>query len=131
MLQSATLRSWGGWLATFALCFQLVISAGHVHLDDITGLPDATLIGHGAGAVFDTVRRADNGPASTDPQAGTATDICAICAAMQMVATAVTALPPALRLPLLPNGAPDAAGVPRLADALPFPLFQPRAPPSA
>jgi hypothetical protein len=122
MLRNAWLRLWGGRAAVFALCLQLALSAGHLHSEGQFG-PKSSAPQADA---FQADRR-DAAP--TVPLSGPAEDACAICLAMQMVASA---LPPLLyRLPI-PAGPAEIllpAAVHLLPVALTFPPFQPRAPP--
>jgi hypothetical protein len=122
MLRNAWLRLWGGRAAVFALCLQLALSAGHMHPEGLFG---ATASDVQAGSLH--ADRHDHAPAA--PVSGPAEDACAICLAMQMVASA---LPPLLyRLPV-PSGPAEIvlpAAARLLPAALAFPPFQPRAPP--
>lgn len=116
MLQRAGLKRWGGWAAAFALSLQLVLSAGHMHAEDLPAV--SSLDGPSFSAA-----------GGADPLLDTGHDGCAICVTMAMVATAV---PPSLFLaarPVLPPGgfAPPVAQ--RQPSAAPFRLFQSRAPP--
>jgi hypothetical protein len=130
MLRSAKLRLWGGRIAVFALWLQLAVSAGHMHPEELFG-PAGLLVGQQHGAVaHQSAERDRPDPSSTDPQSGAVDDVCAICAAMQMVAVAVPPLPFQLRAPLTPAGALAPAGGRELPNTAPFRLFQSRAPPS-
>jgi Protein of unknown function (DUF2946) len=80
-------------LALFALAFQMAVSFGHMHRDDLglRPLPDA---GHAQTASITTPAlnsHSDHQPASDD--------YCPICASMALVATAVPSLPPTLTVP--------------------------------
>ena len=120
MLQRARLKRWGGWAAAFALSLQLVLSAGHMHQEDLRAGP--RLDGPSLSAAV-------AGTSGADPQFDPEHDGCAICVTMYMVATAV---PPPL-LQAAPPGlthAGFALPVPQLLPkAAPFRLFQSRAPP--
>jgi hypothetical protein len=82
-------RRSGGWLALFALAFQLAVSFGHVH-----GL-DAS-----SGAAVAASAKADN-PGKADGRKKTPAghDVCAICAVMALTASSV--VPTAPQLPVV------------------------------
>ncbi|MGB8842853.1 MAG: DUF2946 family protein [Aliidongia sp.] len=125
MLRSRRLRDWGARLAAFALLLQLAISAGHMHPQDVFGsLGHPIAPGHGASWLQSGAGHAPTGtPADADG------DQCAICAAMQLVATAVPPPPFLLSVPFDPIGPSRPAGDHLLPDATSFRLFQSRAPP--
>lgn len=117
----------GARLALFALALQLALSFGHVHAEDL--VPSATAATHATAA-------GQQSGAPTDPSAPAhrsdgADDICAVCALMQLVSTSVPAQAPVLAVPtrLAPIEHPTPAGAPWTA--VPRPLFQARAPPTA
>jgi hypothetical protein len=66
-----------GWLALFALAFQLVVSFGHVHPIGETGR---------AAAIAAPALSGAGGPGSDKAPAGH--DVCAICAVMALTASA-------------------------------------------
>ena len=129
MLRSRTLRGFGARLAVFALWLLLAVSAGHIHPEEIFG-PLGHPIAPGHGVAWLGPDRPEQGrqdPTGPDADGG----LCAICAAMQLVAAAVP--PPWFGLTRLsrPIGAkrpPQSAALPEAAS---FRLFQPRAPPAA
>jgi len=116
-----TNRRFGAWCALVAIALQVILSFGHAHR--IEGFrPGAQAAVH----TQTTVERSD--PASMP--ASLAFEYCAICAVVQMGASAVPPEAPA-------SGAPINAGkvrfppyVEALAGALEHRLFQARAPPS-
>jgi hypothetical protein len=82
-------RRMSGWLALFALAFQLAVSFGHVH-----GL-DAS-----ASAAGTALAQADNPTAADGPKKAPASpDVCAICAVMALTASSV--VPTAPQLPVV------------------------------
>jgi hypothetical protein len=86
----------GARFALFALAVQMVLSFGHVHLDDL-GLPplagtDSTQIALVAASGSATPAGHHHQPASDD-------DYCPICASMAVLATWMPALPPVLVSP--------------------------------
>ena len=84
----------GAQLALFALAFQMAVSFGHMHRDDI-GLPPLTLADQtqsAAGPTGGAARQKQHQPAAPD-------DYCPICASMALIATALPSLPPALVTP--------------------------------
>jgi hypothetical protein len=120
MLQRARLRRWGGWTAAFALWLQLVLSAGHMHAEDLR-----------AGSRLDgpSLSAAIAGTSAAGPEFDPEHDGCAICVTMYMVATAV---PPPLLQAAPPGLMPGSFALPvpqLLPEAAPFRLFQSRAPP--
>ncbi|OYU90266.1 MAG: DUF2946 domain-containing protein [Bradyrhizobiaceae bacterium PARB1] len=80
----------GAKLALFALAVQIVLSLGHIHLDDLHAAPD--------GAAGITQVQAPSQPDS-DHQQHRAGVPCDICAVMAMAGTALFAAPPILLLP--------------------------------
>ncbi len=81
-------RSWGGWLALFALGLQLTLSFGHIHAEDLAPLNVAA---QSQGA-------SQNAPA--DDHHDGDKDFCAICAVMHMAGTTLLPSPPAVALPV-------------------------------
>lgn len=117
----------GAQLALFALVFQMAVSFGHMHRDDL-GLPPLS----DAGQTLLTTGAAPTaaGPAAPDRQPA-APDYCPICASMALVATALPSLPPVLITPdpvrrTWPTQTPVRGVSLDIA-----PSFQARAPPSA
>lgn len=76
----------------FALVFQMAVSFGHMHRDDL-GLPPLPASDHARSAsqVPSATAAPDHRPASDD--------YCPICASMVLIATAVPSLPPVLVVP--------------------------------
>jgi hypothetical protein len=94
----------GSWLALFALAFQLAVSFGHMHLEDV----------HLAGAHHDSVTTApvlpdvDAAPGAHtaslpagDETPALADDCCPVCALIHLVGTVVAAQAPAVPVPAL------------------------------
>ena len=113
---------WGSYLALFALAFQLAVSFGHVHLDEIAP-PSA-----GAAAFASTQSDVD-APSGPTGREDVADDCCPICMLIHFAAAKAETTP----LPL-----PNMFGHLRLAAAVEFglaasqsTLFQARAPPIA
>jgi len=99
-------------LALFSLAFQMAVSFGHMHRDDL-GLPESNQIGAGAGAQVEAVKAgaatapitavsvAAHAPAQPASPARhpASNDYCPICADMALIATAIPSLPPLLIVP--------------------------------
>jgi hypothetical protein len=116
----------GSYLALFALAFQLAVSFGHVHVDEIAP-PSA------GGAAFASTQSGDevNAPSSPAGREDVADDCCPICTLIHFAGAMLPAETPPLPLP-------NMFGHLRLAAALAFglaasqtALFQARAPPIA
>ena len=111
----------GSYIALFALAFQLVVSFGHVHLDEI-GSKSPT-----------TIEATDNtapAPAGHDEPDG-ADHYCGICALMFLAGTVSVAEPPSIPLPVVfERWRPDAV-VKFGWTASPPAFFPARAPPVA
>jgi hypothetical protein len=103
------------WLALFALAFQMVVSFGHIHDDDL-GLPPVSGSSHTPDVAVASVLTSKAGaPAAglsaaqvaahaavqpTDPERRPdSDDYCPICASMVLAATAIPSLPPLLIVP--------------------------------
>lgn len=82
----------GAQLALFALAFQMAVSFGHMHRDDL-GLPPLIDAGQ---THFDVGATA---PAQGHRQPTAPDDYCPICATMALIATALPSLPPMLVTP--------------------------------
>jgi hypothetical protein len=82
----------GARLMLFALVFQMAVSFGHMHRDDL-GLPPLP--------ASDYARSASQEPAPTAARHHSpgSDDYCPICASMVLIATAVPSLPPVLIMP--------------------------------
>ena len=108
----------GAWAAVFALAIQLVLSFGHVHLDNFQGTSSVT-----ASASQPQPNTPD------DDDRGTGHDFCAICAALNLTSSSVL---PTVALPATPVDHPYTwAGALQFAqvfERVQFP-FQARAPP--
>jgi hypothetical protein len=76
----------GSWAAVFALAIQLVLSFGHVHLEDLQS----------PSSVKASSQPQPNTP--DDDDRGTGHDFCAICAALNLTSSSVlpTVAPPAI-----------------------------------
>jgi len=84
----------GARLALFALAFQMAVSFGHMHRDDL-GLPPLTDAGQ-TNLVASGSRAA---PVQEHHQPAAPDDYCPICASMALIATALPSLPPMLVTP--------------------------------
>jgi hypothetical protein len=112
-------------LALFALAFQMAVSFGHMHRDDL-GLPPLPS--------SDNAQTASNtapAPPANPDHHPVPDDYCPICASMQLIATALPSLPPVLLVPepvrrVWPAETPAQAFSPQVALS-----FQARAPPTA
>ncbi|MGA8611732.1 MAG: DUF2946 family protein [Xanthobacteraceae bacterium] len=80
----------------FALAVQMVLSFGHVHLDDL-GLP--SLAGTDPTQIALVATCGSAPPAGQHHQPASDDDYCPICASMAVLATWMPALPPVLVLP--------------------------------
>lgn len=80
----------GAKLALFALAVQIVLSLGHIHLDDIHAAP--------TGSTIQTVE-APSTPDTHHHQQHRVGVACDICAVMAMAGTALFSAPPVLLLP--------------------------------
>lgn len=113
-----TRRSFGGWLALFALALQLTLSFGHIHAEDFARSGSAIAQSHSApgGGHNDGDQNRDN-------------DGCAICAVMHLAAASLVPTAPSV---ILPPAAAFTSLVALDRSALPPALrqpFQARAPP--
>ena len=82
-------RRFGSWAALFALAIQLVLSFGHIHLEDFQGSSAAA-----------ASQAQPNTPADDDGDRGFGPHhFCAICAAVSLTASSVL---PAVELPATP-----------------------------
>jgi hypothetical protein len=113
-------RGIGAWAALFAFALQIALSFGHVHLPKIASSSASTA---------DISLTSGDGAPSPDRHGG-ATDVCAICAAVGLVASSVlpeasAVVPPAARAHRCPSEFANS----RIAFD-PFFLFQARAPPT-
>lgn len=82
-------RSFGSWAALFAMAIQLVLSFGHVHLEDIKGQ---------SAAIATSAEGPPSAPADDDHGAP-GHDFCAICASLSLTSSSVL---PTVELPPSP-----------------------------
>jgi hypothetical protein len=114
-------------LALLALMFQMAVSFGHMHSDDL-GLPPFAASDR-TSAAFNTAP-SQASPADQNQQPAS-DDYCPICASMALLATGMPALPPVFVAPAVidrvwPAAAPAQIFSPQVAYS-----FQARAPPTA
>jgi len=113
-------RRFGAWCALVAVALQVVLSYGHIHrVAAMRSQFDAAISGAAA-----AIERP--GPA---PPQKTAFESCAVCAVIEMAATAVPPQAPAWRLPSIAGAAgfvPGTVAAPATAEHR---LFHARAPP--
>jgi hypothetical protein len=79
----------GSWAAVFALAIQLVLSFGHIHLEDFQGPSSVTA----------RSSQTQQNP-SDDNDRGTAHDFCAICAALNLTSSSVLPVAAVLATPV-------------------------------
>jgi hypothetical protein len=119
----------GSWCALFALAVQVVVSFGHAHRADF-GWPSGFLPSS-AIAAEQPAAPLPAAPAAPVKPTGLAFDYCAICAVMNLAASAVPAAAPGLPVPIVRGGLRFWI-VRNISPAeLPHLLFQARAPPLA
>jgi hypothetical protein len=110
-------------LALFALAVQVVLSFGHVHLDNLVPASTKSAPAIGSGKILLSEQAPIRG-------SGAALDAdCPLCALLQLVATAAPAVAPALPLPASPRSIRLQAAVELASASWPHLLFQARAPP--
>jgi hypothetical protein len=119
MFQSRTLKHYGGLTALLALCFQLILSFGHIHPEEIfgrngSGLNQATTVATALGQHDQTFAESD---------------ICDICAAATLLASGQLPDPPSLPARETYGSIKPAFEPAQLSVERPFRLFQTRAPP--
>jgi len=112
------------YLALFALAFQLAVSFGHVHLDEIA--PRSA-----AAAAFASTQSDVNAPSSPTGREDVADDCCPICTLIHLAGALVPAATPALPLPSMFGHLRLAAAVEFDLAASQTALFRARAPPIA
>jgi len=113
-------RRFGAWCALVAVALQVVLSYGHRHrVAAIRSQFDAAISGA-------AVER--HGPA---PPQSTAFESCAVCAVIEMAATAVPPQAPAWRLPDVAGAAGFAPGTVAAPATAEHRLFHARGPPQA
>ena len=98
-----TNRSIGVGVALFALALQLVLSFGHVHLDDLLGRAPFIVAASQAGGVTNY-----EGAAPDPDHDGKKRDICAICATLSLVSSSALPMLPSLAFPIEHTPAPRA-----------------------
>jgi hypothetical protein len=91
-------RRFGGRLALFALAVQLVLSFGHIHIEDIYGQA-RSLASSFPSAILPTTD--GSRPLPTDRQSNVPDDYCAICATIHLLGTTFVTEAPQLRLPFV------------------------------
>jgi hypothetical protein len=88
----------GGRLALFALAVQLVLSFGHIHLEDIYGNARA----FAASSASAAMPAADNSqPPPASKHSNHTDDYCAICATVHLLGSSFAAQAPQLPLPFI------------------------------
>jgi hypothetical protein len=113
----------GSRLALFALAVQVMLSFGHVHLDNLAPASTRSALAIGSGKVLLSEQAPIRG-------SGAALDAdCPLCALIHLVATAAPAVAPALPLPPRSNSIRLQAAVELASASPPHLLFQARAPP--
>jgi hypothetical protein len=115
----------GSGLALFALAVQMILLFGHVHLDKHASPSTQSAMTIGSGAVYLSERAP-----SHNPDGSLAAD-CAICALIQLVATSVPAVAPALPLPARFGSIRPRASAEWISASSRHSPSQARAPPSA
>lgn len=113
-------RRFGSWAALFALTIQLVLSFGHIHLEDYQA---------SSPVVAAALQVQPASPADEDGGPAGHRDFCAICAALNLTSSSVL---PAIALPIAPDDHPlrwvGHLTPAQVSRSVHF-LFQPRAPP--
>jgi anti-sigma factor ChrR (cupin superfamily) len=115
----------GTGLALFALAFQVMLSLGHVHLNQLASASTKSAKAISSGTVLLSERApSHNSDGSLDAD-------CAICALIALVATSAPSAAPALPLPASFGSIRLQASQEWVSASSPHSLFQARAPPSA
>ena len=123
-----TNSKFGGRLALFALAVQLVLSFGHIHLEDIYGNAGAFAVSSAAA----TVPAADNSqPLPAGKHSHHTDDYCAICATVHLLGSSFAAQAPQLPLPFISASIEHFDRVAFAFVAARRAPFQSRAPPQA
>jgi hypothetical protein len=122
-----TNRRFGAWCALLAITLQIVLSFGHAHRFD--GFRPGTLSPQAIAAAHD--QQAAEAPTPASKPIGLAFEYCAICAVIEMGASAVLAETPAYLGPVAAGGVRFASCPEAAASTLERLLFEARAPPSA
>jgi hypothetical protein len=121
-----TNRRFGAWCALLAITLQIVLSFGHAHRFD-SFRPSALSLQPVAAVPDQPAAEADN---PTQKPAGLAFEYCAICAVIEMGASAVPAATPAYLVPVAASRVQFASYAEATASTLDRLLFEARAPPS-
>jgi hypothetical protein len=119
-------RKISGQLALFALALQLVLSFGHIHLQDIYGYGPA---GAAASALAPATEKSPSLP--SDQPSRHSGDYCAICATMSLLGNSFVAQAPQLPVPFVSHAVAQADRIAALFIAPRRAPFQSRAPPTA
>jgi hypothetical protein len=121
-------RRFGGRLALFALAVQLVLSFGHIHLEDIYGQARAL-----ASSSPSTVLPTTDGsrPLPTDRQSNVPDDYCAICATIHLLGASFVTEAPQFPLQFVVKTIEHFARPASIFITPQRPPFQSRAPPLA
>jgi hypothetical protein len=88
----------GARLALFALAFQMAVSFGHMHRDDL-GLPPLPSSDNAQVDIAQVASIAAMPPDTNPDHHPASDDYCPICASMQLIATALPSLPPVVLAP--------------------------------
>jgi hypothetical protein len=123
-----TNRAIGGRLALFALAIQLVLSFGHIHLEDIYGNARAFVL---ASTSLAQPAADESKPFPTHPRSNHTDDYCAICATIHLLASSFATEAPQLPLPIASRAIEHSSRVVLFVVAPRRAPFQSRAPPQA
>jgi Protein of unknown function (DUF2946) len=119
-------RGLSTWLALFALALQMVVSFGHVHLEEIARTDPARLASATAGHYSHSLLAPEPGaPGGGDD------DYCPICASVYLTANSFVPLAPVLPVPSASNVVEHFSHNARVFVVFRRPAFQSRAPPLA
>jgi hypothetical protein len=121
-----TNRRFGAWCALLAITLQIVLSFGHAHRFD--GFRPGALSAQAVAAGHDQPAAEAGAPAPKP--VGLAIEYCAICAVIEMGASAVPAATPAFLTPVAAGRVRFASYAEALASPPERLLFEARAPPS-
>jgi hypothetical protein len=131
MLQRRLIRHLGGRLALLGLGLQLVLSFGHMHPEEVFG-PLGLLVQQGQGIVQLSADRYGNALTPIQQhESGAAEELCSVCAAMALIASALPPDPVLLQRAASSSAEHAVGSLAFLLDSVPFLLFQTRAPPSS
>lgn len=114
-------RRGGAGLALLALVVQVVLSFGHLHLDDLRPVSSATT----QAASFHPA------PAHRRLPPGAPEDDCPICVVMHLAASGVVSAPPAIAIPTGFSPIAHSSDAARHFSPARYVLFRTRAPPAA